>query len=164
MRRSGSSSSPNWRADGGDELADRQRGAENYAAALRSAGMTLASIEATEEVSIGSGSIWSVPASVEITLCAVFRVLLAFLGFFGCFGVEALGFLPTLTATIPLAPALTTLARPPSSRDSAKSSDSISCRRSAATSIAVSTPAETRCGGCLGTSAPVDASFTWMVN
>jgi hypothetical protein len=94
----------------------------DYAATLRSAATTLASIKATGRVSIGSGSIWSAMASVEKPVSALFaalRVFLAFLVFLGWFRVEAFGFLPTLTATIPLAAALTTLPRPPpSSRDS----------------------------------------------
>src|SRR5271169_6470957 len=92
-------------------------------------------------------------AEVKRTACVMlpgFRVFFVFVVFFGCFGdVETLGlsamsdsssFVPAalragaelryLAASIPLAAALRTLARPPpSSRDSFDSSDSISCRR-----------------------------------
>ena len=108
----------------------QRRWAPRDAAALRSAGMKLASIEATGGVSIGRGSRWSAAARIETlagALFAAFRVLLAFLVFFGCFGVEALGLsamrgsssflaalregpgLRYLKATTPLAPTLTRL-------------------------------------------------------
>jgi hypothetical protein len=98
----------------------------DYAATLRSAGMTLASIKAT-----GGVSICSAVASGEKTFSTLFAALRVFLTFLGWFKVEASGFLPTLIATVRLATALTTLRRwPLSSRDSLDSSDSISRRRS----------------------------------
>jgi hypothetical protein len=115
----------------------------NYAAALRSMGTTLALIETAEGGSIGRAAMLLAVAGDERPVSALFATFRSFLVRFsclGCFGAEALGlsaprdrsrFLPTLTATIPLAQALTTLAGlAASNRDNFDSSVSISCRRS----------------------------------